>query len=96
MPVYPAASPDARRHLHWPPPRSTCAQPWCLSHVPGACCLVDHHCAGRGQKWELCARALAAGGAPPPASTELPLVDRRAVKVREIAGRKARSGMIFF
>jgi len=57
---------------------------------------VDHHCAGRGQKWELCARALAAGGAPPPASTELPLVDRRAVKVREIAGRKARSGMIFF
>ena len=56
VPVYEPAYPAAR-HLVWPPKirYKACPVPWCLSHVPGACCVVDHHCAGRRDKFALAA-----------------------------------------
>ncbi|EGB02649.1 hypothetical protein AURANDRAFT_68689, partial [Aureococcus anophagefferens] len=78
VPVYEPAYPAAR-HLVWPPKirYKACPVPWCLSHVPGACCVVDHHCAGRRDKFALAARALRERARAAPASAALRLVDRR-------------------
>lgn len=64
-------------------------------HVPGACCVVDHHCAGRRDKFALAARALRERVTRAPASAALRLVDRR-VNATEatLRGRGARTGMI--
>ena len=96
VPVYEPAYPAAR-HLVWPPKirYRECPVPWCLSHVPGACCVVDHHCAGRRDKFALAARALRERARGAPASAALRLVDRRVNATgATLRGRGARTGMI--
>lgn len=100
VPDYAAAGLPHARHLVWPPKvrKTECPRPWCLAHVPGACCVVDHYCAGRRDKYALVARALGdaalMGALRPVATAPLPLVDRRVNASLTYAGRAARTGMI--
>ncbi|KAH8046451.1 sulfuric ester hydrolase [Aureococcus anophagefferens] len=90
----PSTSPPTRgAALVWPPKirYKACPVPWCLSAVPGACCVVDHR-AGRRDKFAPRARERAHAA---PASAALRLVDRRVNATgATLRGRGARTGMI--
>jgi len=45
-----------RFHLFWPGRRG-CIKPMCFAHLIEACCVIDHHCANRNDKFRLAQRA---------------------------------------
>ena len=99
VPDYVANGMRPARHLVWPPQSryKECVRPFCLAHVPGACCVVSHHCQNEWDKLRLARRALddvKRRGALPIKSADLPLLDFRANQTARFKGRGAKTGMI--